>query len=273
MLKKSYIDLRNVLYESHSSFEANILLTRNYKTSRAAHQRLEQIMKRECERALKIDYGLQILPDTVLKIANTEEFQWLLQPELKAIKDGLTYVDDKDCSNDLYMVKYRGYLDAIGRRKGVGISEDDNCKYIGEWLDDKPHGILLIEEQENNIFSNGESFRGQFKHGRREGYSVDKNSNTPVSYLQWKNDQINDYGIRIGFDGVYCGELFQGMKHGYGLIKYPNKDEYDGQWDMEVRIGEGVFKKASTGRVERSLYENNQVKEVLEVIEEGHRTS
>ena len=146
MVKKSYIELRNMLYESHLSFEANILLTYNYKTSRAAHQRLEKIMKRECERALKIDYGLQILPDTVLKIANTEEFQWLLQPELKAIKDGLTYVDDKDCSNDLYMVKYRGYLDAIGRRKGVGISEDDNCKYIGEWLDDEPHGILLIEQ-------------------------------------------------------------------------------------------------------------------------------
>ena len=38
---------------------------------------------------MQIDYGLQMLPDTVLKIANTEK--WLLQPELKAIKDGLTY--------------------------------------------------------------------------------------------------------------------------------------------------------------------------------------
>jgi hypothetical protein len=32
-----------------------------------------------------IDYGLQILPNTVLHIANTEEFHWLLQAELKAI--------------------------------------------------------------------------------------------------------------------------------------------------------------------------------------------
>ena len=38
---------------------------------------------------MQIDYGLQMLPDTVLKIANTEK--WLLQPELKAIKDGLKY--------------------------------------------------------------------------------------------------------------------------------------------------------------------------------------
>jgi hypothetical protein len=97
MLKKNYIVLRNMLDESHLSLEANVLLTHNYKTSRAAHQRLEIIMKRECERMMKIDYGLQMLPDTILRIANDEEFQWLLQPELKAIKDGLIYVEDKDC--------------------------------------------------------------------------------------------------------------------------------------------------------------------------------
>ena len=79
------------------SFEAMVLLTHNYKTSRAAHQTLEKIMKRECERAAKVDYGLQMVPDTVLHIAIDEESQWLLQPELKAIKDGLTYVEDKDC--------------------------------------------------------------------------------------------------------------------------------------------------------------------------------
>jgi hypothetical protein len=58
MLKKNYIALRNMLDESHWSLEANVLLTYNYKTSRAAHQRLEIIMKRECERMMKIDYGL-----------------------------------------------------------------------------------------------------------------------------------------------------------------------------------------------------------------------
>ena len=58
MLKKNYIVLRNMLYESHLSLEANVLLTHNYKTSRAAHQRLEIIMKRKLERVMKIDYGL-----------------------------------------------------------------------------------------------------------------------------------------------------------------------------------------------------------------------
>jgi hypothetical protein len=96
MLKKNYKMLRNMLDETHS-LEANVLLTHNYKTSRAAHERLEKIMKRECERVMKIDYGLQMLPDTILRIANVKEFQWLLQSELKAIKDGLIYVEDKHC--------------------------------------------------------------------------------------------------------------------------------------------------------------------------------
>jgi hypothetical protein len=53
-------------------------------------------------------------------------------------------------------------------------------------------------------------------------------------------------------------------------MKYFNNDEYDGQWKECSKHGEGVFKKASTGRVERRLYENDKVKEVLEVIEQGH---
>jgi hypothetical protein len=38
---------------------------------------------------MQIDYGFQMMPDTVLRIADTEK--WLLQPELKAIKHGLKY--------------------------------------------------------------------------------------------------------------------------------------------------------------------------------------
>ena len=84
--------IKNILEKTHLDFQVLIRLTKNYKTSRAAHKRLKEIMKTECERVTNIDYGLQILPDTVLHIANEERFKWLLQPELKAIKDGLKYV-------------------------------------------------------------------------------------------------------------------------------------------------------------------------------------
>jgi hypothetical protein len=58
-------------------------------------------------------------------------------------------------------------------------------------------------------------------------------------------------------------------KEGYGVMKYENDDEYDGQWKEDRKHGEGVFKEASTGRVERRLYKDDKLIEVLEVIEEG----
>ena len=62
-----------------------------------------------------------MLPDTILRIANDEEFQRLLQTELKAIKDGLKYVEEKRFIYEGWPGKYRGYLNAQGQRQGVGI--------------------------------------------------------------------------------------------------------------------------------------------------------
>jgi hypothetical protein len=67
---------------------------------------------------MQIDYYLKILPETVLQIANTEK--WLLQPELKAIKDGLTY-GSKEGYYRGWKWTYRGYLNAQGQKEGVGI--------------------------------------------------------------------------------------------------------------------------------------------------------
>ena len=81
-----------------------------------------------------------MLPDTILHIANHEETHWLLQPELKAIKDGLIYVEDKDCHYKGDKAKYRGYLNAQGQRQGVGMVISRLC-VIGEWHENELHGI------------------------------------------------------------------------------------------------------------------------------------
>jgi hypothetical protein len=63
----------------------------------------------------------------------------LLQPELKAIKDGLIYVKEKHEKND---EKYRGYLNAQGLKQGLGVLENAYGNIIiGEWHEDKLHGI------------------------------------------------------------------------------------------------------------------------------------
>ena len=69
---------------------------------------------------------------------------------------------------------------------------------------------------------------------------------------------------------MYHGEFKGNMYDGYGLMKYANKDEYHGQWKSGKRHGEGFFKEASTGRVERRIFEYEEVKEVLEVILDAH---
>jgi hypothetical protein len=52
-------------------------------------------------------------------------------------------------------------------------------------------------------------------------------------------------------------------------MKYENNDEYDGQWKNSKRHGDGVYKEASTGRIERIIIEEDEYHEVIEVIEEG----
>jgi hypothetical protein len=138
-------------------------------------------------------------------------------------------------------------------------------KYIGEWHEDEPHGITNIEG------SVSFSFWGQYRYGIREGFWTEKFSDGTVNYSMYKDGYRNGYGIETNDDGEVYRGMFTDYDHdGYGLMKYKNNDEYDGQWECGTRHGEGVFKEASTGRVERRLYEYDKVKEVLEVIEQGH---
>ncbi len=137
-----------MVWKTHEFFGASLLPTKNFKTSQAAHQLLEKVLKRKCEEALTIDYGLRILPETVLKIAITKEFEWLLQPELKAIKEGLTYGEKngEDYCEEVNYIKqewsYSGYFNAKGQFQGAGIKviENGNAS-IGEWHKDRLHGI------------------------------------------------------------------------------------------------------------------------------------
>jgi hypothetical protein len=52
-----------------------------------------------------------------LKVANTPNTQFLLQAELRAIKDDHEYIEIETSEK----IKFRGYLNAEGDREGVGI--------------------------------------------------------------------------------------------------------------------------------------------------------
>ena len=63
------------------------------------------------------DYGLTVTDPSLLRVANSPNTQFLLQPELRAIQQGLQYremkVDDE--------LSYKGYVNTNGQREGVGM--------------------------------------------------------------------------------------------------------------------------------------------------------
>ena len=58
-----------------------------------------------------------MIDESELKVANTPDTHFLLQAELKAIKQGLEY-KEKEWEDG---VKYKGYLNQRGEFEGVGI--------------------------------------------------------------------------------------------------------------------------------------------------------
>jgi hypothetical protein len=146
-----------------------------------------------------------MLPDTNLRIANSKSFKWLLQPELKAIKDRLKYVEDKVFYHGGYDGEYNGYINAQAQRHGVGINFDAYRKIIGEWHNNNLHGIAMVE-----YFGNY-SDSGNYKQGLEEGYLTRKFVDRRENYYQYKNGGINGYGIRTTPKGLeYRGEFKNG---------------------------------------------------------------
>jgi hypothetical protein len=61
-------------------------LTFDYPTAMTAHLVLEQVIEIQCELAKSTDFGLTVTDPSLIRVANTPNTQFLLQPELKAIQ-------------------------------------------------------------------------------------------------------------------------------------------------------------------------------------------
>jgi hypothetical protein len=80
-------------------------LTYEFTTASSAHKVIEQIVEIQCLLATSTDNGLRMINEELIKVANTTETKFLLQAELKAIKQGLQYKVINDNG-----VKYEGYI-------------------------------------------------------------------------------------------------------------------------------------------------------------------
>lgn len=74
-------------------------------------------------------------------------------------------------------------------------------------------------------YANGDTFEGEYNgHGQRHGHGLYR------------------YTLEEGGSGEYEGEWQQGMKHGQGVMRYPNGDVYRGSWFRDQRHGQGTYK-------------------------------
>jgi hypothetical protein len=121
-----------------------IPLTYDYPTALSTHLVLEQVTEIQCMLAKSTDdYGFAVTDESLLRVANTPNTQFLLQAELRAIHQGLQFreiqVDDD--------LRYHGYVDQDGQAEGVGMRIRTNGdKDYGEWHLNKPHGCKKVED-------------------------------------------------------------------------------------------------------------------------------
>jgi hypothetical protein len=142
-----------------------IPLTYDYPTALSTHLVLEQVIEIQCMLAKSTDdYGFAVTDESLLRVANTPNTQFLLQAELRAIHQGLQYREIQ-VNKEL---RYHGYVDKDGLKEGVGIIlKTDGSKINGEWHLNKPHGCRKVE------FASGNTHWGELM----EGYGTVENAN------------------------------------------------------------------------------------------------
>jgi hypothetical protein len=174
-------------------------------------------VEKRCEHAKIIDYGLPL--NFPLKLARTPETRWLLQGELKAIKDGCEYGEGGDEDST-----YRGYVNQDGEPEGVGIEIFNNGnKYSGEYKGGYRNGVIKAE------FADGDIIWGMFKDGEPNGYNTFQYNDGTKYTGQCKNGDSHGYGIdRYTAGATYHGQWNEDKREGYAIYKSPNNDEYDG---------------------------------------------
>ena len=93
------------------------------------------------------DYGFAVTDESLLRVANTPNTQFLLQAELRAIHQGLQYREIQVHKE----LRYHGYVNKNGLREGVGIRIfTDGNKDYGEWHLNKLHGCIKGEDANGN---------------------------------------------------------------------------------------------------------------------------
>lgn len=94
----------------------------------------------------------------------------------------------------------------------------DGTMYEGEWLNNNCHGLGLYVKNFDN--SNKQTYKGSFIDGLQDGYGEE---------------------VFFGQNLTYTGEFVKNIKHGRGIMTYPDKTRYEGEFVNGIQHGIGKY--------------------------------
>ncbi|OMJ92397.1 hypothetical protein SteCoe_4844 [Stentor coeruleus] len=140
-------------------------------------------------------------------------------------------------------------------RKPIELNEDS--LYVGELLDNKPHGLGYFMDSKGNyyegFFENG-VFSGKGRLFKKKGeiivgdwvegdctYGIINNFNHKTYKGELKNLEPNGTGKESCDDYTYKGNFYLSKKHGLGKIQWTNGNWYEGEFIMGRIEGKGKY--------------------------------
>jgi len=118
--------------------------------------------------------------------------------------------------------------------------------YIGEFVNNEPHGIGTF------IWDNGDIYSGEWHNGQFHGMGTFIWDTGYMYTGEWHNGQFHGWGTLMSADGnMYTGEFVNGARHGWGTFTWgPGEwygDTYEGYFVNGVRHGRGTYTAANGG--------------------------
>jgi hypothetical protein len=153
--------------------------------------------------------------------------------------------------------EYRGYW-SNDRREAFGRHQTaDGRVYVGEWRQDKEHGVAFVEHRSKKFV-----YLGEMVDGQRSG--LGRLEHSSLTYTgRWKDHKKEGLGVETSSDGsVYFGHWKDNKKEGLGRETGPNIN-YRGEWKAGVPHGKGILITGKDSQV-CVKFENGQITQTLQ---------
>eukprot|EP00835_Amoeboradix_gromovi_P000303 NODE_10_length_47437_cov_0.363429.p21 type:complete len:178 gc:universal NODE_10_length_47437_cov_0.363429:5260-4727(-) len=148
------------------------------------------------------------------------------------------------------------------------MSESQISKYDGQRND--------LHEREGTgkaYYVNGDTYEGQFAHGKRNGLGTYKYFESGKEVASYEGSWVLGYKEGTGKfvynnGGVYTGNFLKGQRDGEGTYIYPNQDYFKGYWKDNNKNGPGEYFKFESKILIDGVWGNGTVEGAVSITRE-----